>query len=208
MIWARLRSENALCDRYESHAPPTRSSLIDSWYGSIYGCHCYLQSLDFFDDHKILLFNFYCWYYSLQSPLSNQSKINNAAPTSQSNNIILPDIFTYLELEFIVSWIKLWLPNIQRKLSSILSNLLRIIWRCCTTISRSISCDLIFMERIILFWICSFFIFTKFYRKKGIVINRDIFGVIGHNYSNTTKAALEVYEEENLAVISATSTST
>ncbi|NEO53472.1 MAG: ABC transporter substrate-binding protein [Okeania sp. SIO3B5] len=41
-----------------------------------------------------------------------------------------------------------------------------------------------------------------------IVRNPDILGVIGHNSSNATKAALEVYEKRELAVISATSTST
>ncbi|NES05796.1 MAG: tetratricopeptide repeat protein [Okeania sp. SIO2F4] len=41
-----------------------------------------------------------------------------------------------------------------------------------------------------------------------IVKNRSILGVIGHNSSNASKAALEVYKLENLAIISPTSTST
>ncbi len=41
-----------------------------------------------------------------------------------------------------------------------------------------------------------------------IVKNQDILGVIGHNSSDATKAALEVYEKETLPVISSTSTST
>ncbi|MCL2930825.1 MAG: ABC transporter substrate-binding protein, partial [Trichodesmium sp. MAG_R03] len=42
---------------------------------------------------------------------------------------------------------------------------------------------------------------------QGIVRDKDILGVIGHNSSDATKAALEVYEKEKLAVISSTSTS-
>ncbi|NER08641.1 MAG: ABC transporter substrate-binding protein, partial [Okeania sp. SIO3C4] len=43
---------------------------------------------------------------------------------------------------------------------------------------------------------------------QGIVSNKDILGVIGHNSSNATKAALKVYRKEKLPVISSTSTST
>ncbi|MGD1700868.1 ABC transporter substrate-binding protein [Dapis sp. BLCC M229] len=43
---------------------------------------------------------------------------------------------------------------------------------------------------------------------QGIVTNQEILGVIGHNSSNATKAALKVYEKEKLPVISSTSTST
>ncbi|MCL2935055.1 MAG: ABC transporter substrate-binding protein, partial [Trichodesmium sp. MAG_R03] len=42
---------------------------------------------------------------------------------------------------------------------------------------------------------------------QGIVRDKEILGVIGHNSSDATKAALEVYEKEKLAVISSTSTS-
>ena len=42
---------------------------------------------------------------------------------------------------------------------------------------------------------------------QGIVRDKNILGVIGHNSSDATKAALEVYEKEKLAVISSTSTS-